>query len=1011
MRLVFILYAEDRGLLPSSGEARAREIYERNYSLRGLYGRLAEDASLHPDTMDERRGAWGQLVALFRLVHGGYPDFVRRRGGKLFDPAVYPFLEGSAEVGAPARVLPVSDGCVLRVLEGLMTLKSRGGARERLSYRTLDVEQIGSVYETVMGFTVLPASGPALAVKGGKNNRTPIYLDLAEIAGLKGEERLKRIKEAGRASLTAAQSKAVKTATSIADLAAALDGIVDERACPGRAMQAAGTPVLQPTDERRRTGSHYTPRSLTEPIVRHALEPTFDRLGEAATPEQILDLRVCDPAMGSGAFLVEACRQLGNRLVQAWAHHRATPVLPPDEDADLHARRLVAQRCLYGVDKNPRAVDLAKLSLWLATLAADHEFTFLDHALREGDSLIGLTRTQIAALHWDESKPPTLVGHLVADHLREAEVERAAIRGQAETAGEAELNPRLLRAEAQLAVARLIGDGVIAVHFCADKPKARLGALVGLQKAVQSHLGSPTWQQAVAPFSDALVGRECRLRPFHWSIEFPEVFSRNDAGFDAVIGNPPFLGGNKISASLGVSYLAWLQCANNGVDGNSDLCSYFFRRAYDILKNSGTIGFIATNTISQGDTRKAGLGFIIKNGGIIYRALKRCPWPGDASVVVSVVHVCREQGSIKSERFLDGKEVPVISPFLLPADISEDPARLASNTSTCFKGVSIVGDGFIVEEDEAGDLISDNEDNAEILRPYLGGKDINGHPRSKYTRFVISFGSRSLAEARQWPALIKIVEERVKPERDKRANNAIAIRQQKYWWKFRSDTPVLRSRLSDKDFCITISEVCPHLSFSIQDVNQIFANTLLVFSIDEMHKFSVMQSRVHEIWARLMGSSMKDDLRYISSACFETFPFFGGASNKAAVEAAGMNYSDHRAAMMVARDEGMTKIYNRFHDRCELSKDIQRLRELHAEMDRAVLAAYGWDDLAARAEAQWLDDENEPEHTYQGRLFWSSAFRDEVLGRLLALNAERAAAERAAGLVAASLDEADDEAA
>ncbi|MGT2486058.1 hypothetical protein ACU4GA_08965 [Methylobacterium oryzae CBMB20] len=153
MRLVFILYAEDRGLLPSSGEARAREIYERNYSLRGLYGRLSEDASLHPDTMDERRGAWGQLVALFRLVHGGYPDFVRRRGGKLFDPAVYPFLEGGAEIGAPARVLPVSDGCVLRVLEGLMTLRSRGGARERLSYRTLDVEQIGSVYETVMGFT------------------------------------------------------------------------------------------------------------------------------------------------------------------------------------------------------------------------------------------------------------------------------------------------------------------------------------------------------------------------------------------------------------------------------------------------------------------------------------------------------------------------------------------------------------------------------------------------------------------------------------------------------------------------------------------------------------------------------------------------------------------------------------------------------------------------------------------------------------------------------------------
>src|SRR5262249_14992307 len=150
----------------------------------------------------------------------------------------------------------------------------------------------------------------------------------------------------------------------------ALDPIVDERASPRRHEAPAGTPLLQPTDERRRTGSHYTPRSLTAPIVQHALEPAFERLGPQATPEQILDLKVCDPAMGSGAFLVEACRALAARLVDAWAAHKdKRPIIPPDEDEQLHARRLVAQRCLYGVDKNPLATDLAKLSLWLATLA------------------------------------------------------------------------------------------------------------------------------------------------------------------------------------------------------------------------------------------------------------------------------------------------------------------------------------------------------------------------------------------------------------------------------------------------------------------------------------------------------------------------------------------------------------------------------------------------------------------------------------------------------------------
>src|SRR5439155_17807012 len=140
-----------------------------------------------------------------------------------------------------------------------------------------------------------------------------------------------------------------------------------------------------------------------------------------ATPEQLLDLKVCDPAMGSGAFLVEACRQLGVRLVRAWAHHQVTPTLPADEDTDLHARRLVAQNCLYGVDKNPRAVDLAKLSLWLATLARDHEFTFLDHALKCGDSLVGLTTAQVAAATWNESKPGLpLFRQLVKDRVAEA---------------------------------------------------------------------------------------------------------------------------------------------------------------------------------------------------------------------------------------------------------------------------------------------------------------------------------------------------------------------------------------------------------------------------------------------------------------------------------------------------------------------------------------------------------------------------------------------------------------
>jgi hypothetical protein len=192
MRLVFILYAEDRDLLPSRPDGRAREIYETSYSVRGLYAMLVEDAALNPDTMDERRGGWGRLLALFRLIRKGHKThLVQARGGKLFDPDEFLFLEGRTTKDEPPRILSVSDGCLLRILEGLMTLKVRGGERERLSYRTLDVEQIGSVYETVMGFTVEAASGRVLAIKAGKNNRTPVFVALDELLAKKGKDRIK----------------------------------------------------------------------------------------------------------------------------------------------------------------------------------------------------------------------------------------------------------------------------------------------------------------------------------------------------------------------------------------------------------------------------------------------------------------------------------------------------------------------------------------------------------------------------------------------------------------------------------------------------------------------------------------------------------------------------------------------------------------------------------------------------------------------------------------------------
>ena len=490
-----------------------------------------------------------------------------------------------------------------------MTLKVRGAERERLSYRALDVEQIGSVYETVMGFTVEAASSRVLAIKAGKNNRTPVFVALDELLAKKGKDRIKDLKEnAGRGQISAAQAKAIETATSIDELAAALDSIVDERGSPRNAIAPANSPILQPTDERRRTGSHYTPRSLTEPIVKHALEPAFERLGPNATPDQVLELKVCDPAMGSGAFLVEARRAIGERLEKAWERWPDTrPKIPADEDEALHARRLVAQRCIYGVDKNPRAVDLARLSLWLATLAKDHEFTFLDHALKCGDSLVGLTMAQIGAANWDESNTGLpLFRKLVKETVAEAMTARDEIRSAPDDIARSIQETRHRIIEDRLTPDRTIGDAVVSAFFAADKPKAREKERAKVESWLSGGSLQDHWEKLSAAASSLRAGKH-PIPPFHWEIEFPEVFAREDCGFDAIIGNPPFAGKNTIIDGSRTNFLAWLQCLHEGAHGNADLVAHFFRRSFDLLRSDGVFGLIATNTIGQGDTRASGL--------------------------------------------------------------------------------------------------------------------------------------------------------------------------------------------------------------------------------------------------------------------------------------------------------------------------------------------------------------------------------------------------------------------
>ncbi|MCF7838475.1 MAG: restriction endonuclease, partial [Candidatus Marinimicrobia bacterium] len=407
-------------------------------------------------------------------------------GGRLFDPDCYAFLEGRSQdtswTDTRDRPLPINNRVVLHLLEALQLLRvkvSGGGPAEarRISFRALGIEQIGHVYEGLLDHTAKRATEVILGLKGGKDKEPEIPLSkLEELAGITAEGPLNFVREKGELLMAAERDNgpvltgqrvtraygepppelieflkqetgraenAIKKALSLRAevddhricLACNQDariekrvqrfaGLLREDSFGQLVVIPAGSVYVTAGTDRRSTGTHYTPPSLTEPIVRHTLEPLVyvgpaegkpENEWQLKSPKEILELKVCDMAMGSGAFLVQACRYLSERLAEAWeklekAHPGsvlATPeggfssgdtaerLIPSDLAERLAiARRYVADRCLYGVDINPMAVEMAKLSLWLTTLQRDRPFTFFDHALKCGDSLLGVTSVQ-----------------------------------------------------------------------------------------------------------------------------------------------------------------------------------------------------------------------------------------------------------------------------------------------------------------------------------------------------------------------------------------------------------------------------------------------------------------------------------------------------------------------------------------------------------------------------------------------------------------------------------------
>lgn len=386
---------------------------------------------------------------------------------------------------------------------------------------------------------------------------------------------------------------------------------------------------------------------------------------------------------------------------------------------------------------------------------------------------------------------------------------------------------------------------------------------------------------------------------------------------------------------------------------------------------------------------------------------------------------------------MNGHAVERISAYLVPGAFDDAPERLQANARKAFQGSIVLGIGFTFDNvaaskgeaeplDVMHNIINRDPRNKDRIFPYIGGEEISNEPRQSHRRFVIDFADFPLRRdpnlpswsaltqenkaavirggevpidypnevASDWPELISIVETRVKPERDKDARPARRLR----WWRFGDRQSGLYANLEGFHEASVIVLYSPHLTISKVPARMVFSHKLGVMSASDQG-VCVLQSRIHEVWAWALSATLGDTtLAYALTDVFGTLPFPRSYNDHGELASLGKAYHDHRAALMVAANEGMTKTYNRFHKAEERGAAIERLRELHDAMDRAVLRAYGWDDLADTLRPVFLTPETEDDHTYQTRYFWPAEGRDQVLARLLALNAQRHSEEVAAGI-------------
>lgn len=893
-RLLFLFVIEERNLVYSDNKTpetrRFGQIYYNYYSLLRLR-KLAR--KLPPPDANRNYDLWQSLLstfAIFEKKEMGEKLGIMSLQGDLFS---YSAISNSVYDLHQCRL---SNALLLKVLKALGYFENENGVLIAVNYGGLDVEEFGSVYEGLLElklkFEPMPGS--------------------------------------------------------------------DRWYCD-----------YNISSERSTSGSHYTPEELVQPLIKHSLEYLIEdrikpykekKATKENTVQSLLSLKICDVACGSGHILLSAARRLALEIARV-----QTDEDQPNPTAVRKAIKLVVRQCIYGVDKNPLAVELCKVALWLETHNPGEPLNFLDHHIKCGDAIVGLAhRDELEKGIPDEAfKTLPVDDKYIAKTFRDQNIKERKARIAKEIQLKAEFDkstensvqetmteyktfnklpkttPEEIERKAKAYKKFIDGKGFSFLKAMADTQFAQFF----IPKTTANKDGLMTdgeFRQILSGYNQGWQNRKSAKasvialenRFFHWFIEFPEVF--NDGGFDCILGNPPYLGDKKQKKIFGERYLELIKYYYTV--GVNDLIVYFFNRIFKLIQNNRYFSVITTSSISQGDLRRGALENILSNTGNIIFGIKTLKWPGEAKLNVALLSI--KKGLINNEKIeLNGKNESHISSFLTTSNDIGNPYDLKCNHNKIFTGYYFLGDGFLLSNETAKEIIKEDPKYADVIFPFINGDDLNDTIQQKNTRSIINFFDWSydreydelLSKPKGKPYVIdypickNIIQEKVKPERqrwkiDENGNEIIGVyaldkTYREKWWQFARSRPELRNATINLKKIFATAQTTKYLNFVELSTSMAVSQTAFVLASDSYSDYLILQSIIHFEWALKYGNSKGYTFRYAPASTFETFPFpFRlGKDEIYELKAKGEEHNKFRNQLMAKIRLGLTKTYNAFH--------------------------------------------------------------------------------------------------